>query len=99
MTKQQTLGQRLRELQATVRDEFRLASETNDEARILKLRKNIEKLGKLYADLRKEFDTAVDMKDAGMFGADFAPNVTRLRKPSPGRPASVKTDELVDLDL
>lgn len=99
----ETLGQKLRALQASIVPTFKsVAAGEKDESELAKLQVKIEKLGKLHLEIRQQFDTAIDMTNLGMFGAEFTPAVTRIRAKKAVKnqgPATVKPDPLADLDI
>lgn len=99
-----TFGQTLREFQASIPEAFKKAATSDDEKDVAELevmRNKIVSLGKLANEIRSAFDSLVDMRDQGMFGSDFAPDLERIRAKSEnvGRPKKEKKDELASLDF
>lgn len=95
--KPETVGQKVRKLQA----EIPLAFKTGDASEVEKIRKTITGMAKAISECRAIFDTLIDKRDDGLFGENFAPDVKRIRNKSDkvGRPAKEKVDELADLDF
>lgn len=92
-----TVGARLRQMQATLPELFR---DGNTEE-LVKLHETIKSLSELIGEIRSTHDKLVDMRDDGMFGDNFCPELKRLRAKNTtlGRPKKEKVDKLADLDF
>lgn len=68
------------------------------DAMVMNLRNALVDFGKRANKIRGAFDDLVDLRDAGTFGSDFVPTVTRIRAKveGAGRKPTVKAD-LLDL--
>ena len=76
-----------------------VAAVTEAEKNVADLRNKILAAKKLLQDLEHDFDAAVDMRDAGFFGENFLPKITRIRKKREASEKSDKVDELAAVDF
>jgi hypothetical protein len=76
----------------TMKNQVAEAWKAGNEADLVALRNRIVALRKVSNEIQSAYDAFVDSRDAGMFGADYVTEVTRIRAKSDkvGRPATPK---------
>lgn len=97
-TESLSVGERLETLGNNLRAAFLAAAEADDASSLVNLRANIVGFKEIVAEVANKFDAAIDMRDQGMFGVGFAPEVTRIRKRrEDAKPKNVRNLKALDI--